>query len=67
MKKTLLAAVAVIGLFASAAQAADVVPYASVKIGQSWDKLKAEDDFSHSFKHVGTNLAVGAKIGAARA
>ncbi len=67
MKKTLMAAVAVIGLFASAAQAADVVPYASVKIGQSWDKLKAEDDFSHSFKHVGTNLAVGAKIGAARA
>lgn len=29
--------------------------------------MKAEDDFSHSFKHVGTNLAVGAKIGAARA
>lgn len=68
MKKTLMAAVAVIGLFASAAQAADVVPYASVKVGQSWDKLKdKEEDHSNSFKHVGMNLAVGAKIGAARA
>lgn len=70
MKKTLMAAVAVIGLFASAAQAADVVPYASVKIGQSWDSVKAkvaDADPAASFKHVGTNLAVGAKIGAARA
>jgi len=58
MKKSLLAAVAVIGLFSTAAEAAPaaqkaaapaeksaaVTPYVSAKLARSWDKVKFKGD-----------------------
>ncbi len=84
MKKSLLAAVAVVGLFSTAAEAAPaakqaaapapaektaaVTPYVSAKLARSWDKIKFKgEDSAGSFQTWGGDIAVGAKIGDARA
>ncbi len=84
MKKSLLAAVAVTGLFSAAAEAAPaaeqaaapapaettaaVTPYVSAKLARGWDSVKFKgEDSSGSFQTWGGDIAVGAKIGDARA
>ncbi len=89
MKKSLLAAVAVVALSVSAANAApvkkqtvetapvaakqlepakNVTPYVSAKLARGWDKIKFKgEDSSGSFQTWGGDIAVGAKIGDARA
>ena len=82
MKKSLLAAVAVIGLFSTAAEAAPaaqkaaapaeksaaVTPYVSAKLARSWDKVKFKgDEDSGSIQTWGGDIAVGAKMGDVRA
>lgn len=75
MKKLLLTSAAVLAVFSSAANAADITPYASVKAVMSFTDgtIKGtEDDGTHwkekdKLKNFGGDVAVGAKMGAVRA
>lgn len=75
MKKLLLTSAAVLAVFTSAANAADITPYASVKAVMSFTDgtIKGtEDDGTRwkendKVKNFGGDVAVGAKMGAVRA
>lgn len=71
MKKLLLTSAAVLAVFTSAANAADVTPYASVKAVMSFTDGKAKfaegDNEKDKLKNFGGDVAVGAKMGAVRA
>lgn len=75
MKKLLLTSAAVLAVFSSAANAADITPYASVKAVMSFTDgtIKGtEDDGTRwkendKVKNFGGDVAVGAKMGAVRA
>ena len=75
MKKLLLTSAAVLAVFSSAANAADITPYASVKAVMSFTDgtIKGtEDDGTRwkendKLKNFGGDVAVGAKMGAVRA
>lgn len=68
MKKLLLTSAAVLAVFSSAANAADITPYASVKAVMSMTNMdhKTEGD-SSDFTNYGADIAIGAKTGAVRA
>lgn len=70
MKKLLLTSAAALAVFASAANAADVTPYASVKAVMSFSDGKATfvegDKETDKLKNLGGDIAVGAKLGAIR-
>ncbi len=70
MKKLLLTSAAALAVFASAANAADVTPYASVKAVMSFSDGKATfvegDKETDKLKNLGGDIAVGAKLGALR-
>ena len=70
MKKLLLTSAAVLAVFSSAANAADITPYASVKAVMSFTdgKIKVDDENENDkVKNFGGDVAVGAKMGAVRA
>ena len=71
MKKLLLTSAAVLAVFSSAANAADITPYASVKAVMSFTDGKATftegDNEKDKLKNFGGDVAVGAKMGAVRA
>lgn len=71
MKKLLLTSAAVLAVFSSAANAADITPYASVKAVMSFTDGKATftegDNEKNKLKNFGGDVAVGAKMGAVRA
>lgn len=70
MNKLLLTSAAVLAAFSSAANAADITPYASVKAVMSFTdgKIKVDDEKENDkVKNFGGDVAVGAKIGAVRA
>lgn len=70
MKKLLLTSAAVLAVFTSAANAADITPYASVKAVMSFTdgKIKVDDENENDkVKNFGGDVAVGAKMGAVRA
>lgn len=71
MKKLLLTSAAVLAVFTSAANAADITPYASVKAVMSFTDGKATftegDNEKNKLKNFGGDVAVGAKMGAVRA
>ncbi len=68
MKKLLLTSAAVLAVFSSAANAADITPYASVKAAMSMTNMdhKTEGD-SNDFTNYGADIAIGAKMDAVRA
>lgn len=68
MKKLLLTSAAVLAVFTSAANAADITPYASVKAAMSMTNMdhKTEGD-SNDFTNYGADIAIGAKMDAVRA
>ena len=70
MKKLLLTSAAVLAVFTSAANAADITPYASVKAVMSFTdgKIKVDgENENDKVKNFGGDVAVGAKMGAVRA
>lgn len=70
MKKLLLTSAAVLAVFTSAANAADITPYASVKAVMSFTdgKIKVDgENENDKLKNFGGDVAVGAKMGAVRA
>lgn len=71
MKKLLLTSAAVLAVFSSAANAADITPYASVKAVMSFTDGKATftegDNEKDKLKNFGGDVAVGAKMDAFRA
>ena len=70
MKKLLLTSAAVLAVFSSAANAADITPYASVKAVMSFTdgKIKVDgENENDKLKNFGGDVAVGAKMGAVRA
>lgn len=71
MKKLLLTSAAVLAVFSSAANAADITPYASVKAVMSFTDGKATftegDNAKDKLKNFGGDVAVGAKMDAFRA
>ena len=70
MKKLLLTSAAVLAVFTSAANAADITPYASVKAVMSFTdgKIKVDSENENDkVKNFGGDVAVGAKMGAVRA
>ena len=75
MKKLLLTSAAVLAVFSSAANAADITPYASVKAVMSFtdgtNKVTEDDGTrwkeNNKVKNFGGDVAVGAKMGAVRA
>ena len=71
MKKLLLTSAAALAVFTSAANAADITPYASVKAVMSFTdgevRFAEGDKEKDKLKNFGSDVAVGAKIGAVRA
>ena len=71
MNKLLLTSAAALAVFTSAANAADITPYASVKAVMSFTDGEAKfaegDNEKDKVKNFGGDVAVGAKMGAVRA